>query len=131
MTAADVLIVEDDPVLVDVIERNLSARGITTRSAAGVAPAVAALEEACPSLILLDVDLPDGSGWEVLRALRRQGCPETRSIVITGLRPNQRLVRELECTAVLEKPFPIDALVRLVTTSLGSATRQASQPVAP
>jgi DNA-binding response OmpR family regulator len=92
---------------------------------------VTALEEGCPSLVLLDVDLPDGSGWEVLRALRRQGCQDTRSIVITGLRPNGHLVRELECAAVLEKPFPIETLVRLVVASLTHTGGEMARPVAP
>lgn len=128
MSEPEVLIVEDDPVLVDVIERNLAARGLGMRSAAGVAAALAALEEGCPSVVVLDVDLPDGSGWEVLRALRRRGCRDTQPIVITGLRPNQRLVRELDCVAVLEKPFPIGSLVRLVQAYMSAADRDVAAP---
>lgn len=117
MMSRDVLIVEDDPVLVHAISRNLAARGYTAESAMTVAEALATLNKPCPALLLLDIDLPDGSGWEVLRALRTSGCEATPVIVISALRPNPKLAKELRCAAVLEKPFPMESLLRLVTGS--------------
>jgi DNA-binding response OmpR family regulator len=119
--AINVLIVEDDPVLVHAISRNLSVRGYVTESAMTVADALSILNKPCPALLLLDIDLPDGSGWEVLRALRAAGCGDTRVIVMSALRPNPRLAGELRCMAVLEKPFPMESLLRLVHTSLDDA----------
>jgi DNA-binding response OmpR family regulator len=118
MAAGRVLIVEDDPALVHAIDRNLSVRGYVTQSVTGIGQALAALEEGPPDLMLLDIDLPDGSGWEVLRALRAAGPSRTQVIVISALRPNERLAKELRCVAVLEKPFPMDSLLRLITASL-------------
>jgi DNA-binding response OmpR family regulator len=118
MAARRILIVEDDPALVHAIERNLSVRGYETQSAASVAQALAALDDGPPDLLLLDIDLPDGSGWEVLRALRAAGPSKTAVIVISALRPNERLARELRCVGVLEKPFPMDSLLRLIGENL-------------
>ncbi|MDB5074129.1 MAG: response regulator [Chloroflexi bacterium] len=125
MAMAPVLIVEDDATLVDAISRNLSARGYPIRSAKTVAEAIAALQDVSPALLLLDVDLPDGSGWEVLRTLRAQGHHAVPVIVMSALRPNDRLATEYKCEGVLEKPFPMDSLLRLVTDSIG---RPASGP---
>jgi DNA-binding response OmpR family regulator len=114
-----VLVVEDDAALVHAVERNLAVRGYATRTAATVAEAITALGEECPSLLLLDIELPDGSGWEVLRALREGHCVNVPVIVISAMRPNTRLAQELRCVAVLEKPFPIESLMRLIGDQLG------------
>lgn len=127
-----ILVVEDDATLARSIERNLSVRGYRTRSAGTVARALEALDRECPALLLLDIDLPDGSGWEVLRKVRAGTCADSTVIVMSALRPNPRLARELRCVAVLEKPFPIESLLRLVAESLdhtdGEASREAHLP---
>jgi DNA-binding response OmpR family regulator len=125
----NILIVEDDPALVHAIDRNLSVRGYATQSATSVDQALAALDGGCPALLLLDIDLPDGSGWEVLRALRVAGCGDTPVIVVSALRPNPRLAKELRCVAVLEKPFPMESLLRLVHAHLGATDRSGSAGV--
>jgi DNA-binding response OmpR family regulator len=116
--ARSILVVEDDPTLTRAITRNLVARGYEVRTAASVAEAVAAVNVSRPALVLLDIDLPDGSGWEVLRELRARDGEHTSVIVMSALRPNPRLVAELECFGVLEKPFPMEALLRQVAESL-------------
>jgi DNA-binding response OmpR family regulator len=121
MMPKTILIVEDDAALVHAIDRNLAVRGYETDSTATVAEALEAQSRSCPDLLLLDIDLPDGSGWEVLRALRGGGCLDTPVVVMSALKPNPRLSHELRCEAVLEKPFPMEALLRLVHTLLGEA----------
>jgi two-component system KDP operon response regulator KdpE len=113
-----ILVVEDDPALVRAITRNLSARGYAARSATTVAEAMVALHDARPALLLLDIDLPDGSGWEVLRALRAAGHSDVPVVVMSALRPNPRLCDELRADGVLEKPFPMEVLLRQVATLL-------------
>jgi DNA-binding response OmpR family regulator len=123
-----VLVVEDDPTLARAIVRNLSARGYVTRSATTVADAIAAIAEVRPALVLLDIDLPDGSGWEVLRLVRSAGRTDIPVIVMSALRPNPRLCEDLRPTGVLEKPFPMEALLRQVARLLG---RSAAPVVTP
>ena len=117
--AGSVLVVEDDSTLARSIARNLTARGYNTRIATTVAEAVMAIEQACPALVVLDIDLPDGSGWEIVRDLRANGHGDVSAIVMSALRPNQRLAEELRVTGVLEKPFPIESLLRLVAQCCG------------
>jgi len=112
--AGSILLIEDDPTLARSIRRNLTARGYPTRGAMTVAEATAAIDQELPWLVVVDIDLPDGSGWEVLRSLRQDGHTDVRAIVMSALRPNARLAHELDAIGVLEKPFPIQSLLRLI-----------------
>ena len=123
--AVSILVVEDDATLARSLIRNLVARGYAARGATTVAAAAAALGECLPALVLLDIDLPDGSGWEVLRELRAARRAHVAVIVMSALRPNMRLVDELGCAGVLEKPFPIASLLRLVARYSGSSEEPA------
>jgi DNA-binding response OmpR family regulator len=119
MAAESILVVEDDPTLVHAITRNLTVRGYAARGATSVAAALAALQEERPDLIVLDIDLPDGSGWEVLRAQQANGGAPVPAIVMSALRPNPRLCTELKTVGELEKPFPMESLLRLISQCCG------------
>jgi DNA-binding response OmpR family regulator len=108
-----VLLVEDEPALRRVIARNLTSRGLDVAEAGTVAEALNTLDEETPDLILLDINLPDRSGWDVLRDLQRRriGVP---TIVVSAVRVSQSRLDEFQPIAYLPKPFPIDALLRLV-----------------
>jgi two-component system KDP operon response regulator KdpE len=126
-----VLVVEDDATLVHAIVRNLTARQYSTVSTGSVAEALAALEQVRPDVLLLDIDLPDGPGWDVLRTLRAQKGEPVTVIVMSALRPNLRLIQEFGCFGMLEKPFPMESLLRLVGESrdhLGGQTSHESIP---
>jgi|GEM_PF-1822200 CheY-like chemotaxis protein len=133
---ARVLLVEDDYLLRRVMTLNLVRRGHSVIEADSVASAdeayQASLALAAPfDLIVLDINLPDSTGWDVLRhlnappdtALPASGTAggETTDqrarppvIVMTAVHPSQRRLDEFHPTALLLKPFPIGALVRLV-----------------
>jgi len=113
----EVLIVEDDNLLASAIKRNLEVRGYGATIAAGADDANRLITPAFPNMVLLDIDLPDGLGWDVARRLRAVGN-DACVIVISGMRPNERLVTETGCRGFLEKPFPIEALIRQVEQAL-------------
>ncbi len=66
----EVLIVEDDLALLDVLERQLLEAGLRVRRATTGEQAIALTRVRPPSLIVLDVSLPRGDGFEVVEALR-------------------------------------------------------------
>jgi two-component system alkaline phosphatase synthesis response regulator PhoP len=68
--AAAVLLVEDEADLAFLIGRNLEQQGYAVTTCPTVAAARAALDRGAPDLLLLDVNLPDGTGFELLRGLR-------------------------------------------------------------
>jgi DNA-binding response OmpR family regulator len=115
-----VLLVEDEEVLRKVIARNLTSRGVEVYEAGTAADAVRAATTERPDLLLLDINLPDQTGWEVLRKLKRQGT-DVPTIIVSAVRVSQSRLEEFQPLAYLPKPFPIDALLRLV---VGDRTRE-------
>ncbi len=63
--------------------------------------------------MLLDINLPDHSGWDVMRELRRLGI-DVPTIVVSAVRVSQSRLEEFHPMAYLPKPFPLEALLRLV-----------------
>lgn len=119
-----ILLVEDDLPLQRTLTLNLARWGHSVAEADGVASgyrlALAACEARAPfDLIVLETHLPDGSGWDLLRLLRAQAPANEfwRSppvVVITPLPIASSRLAEFAPQAALLKPFPIDALLRLV-----------------
>jgi DNA-binding response OmpR family regulator len=110
---ARVLLVEDEALLRQVVARNLSSRGVKVREAGTAGEAIQAVSDDQPDLLLLDINLPDQTGWDVLRELKRRGT-QVPTIVISAVRVGQNRLDEFQPMAYLPKPFPIDALLRLV-----------------
>lgn len=67
----DVLVIEDDEPLLSVIERLLRRDGVVIRTATTGRLGLEAIGAQTPDLLVLDVDLPDGDGYEVVAELRR------------------------------------------------------------
>ncbi len=78
-----ILIVEDDPALVEVLTYNLSSQGFQPAVAGDGESAMVMVEEQQPDLVILDWMLPNLSGIEVCRRIRRR--PEGRSLPIIML----------------------------------------------
>jgi len=123
MPGARILLVEDDEVLCEVIERNLLAREHEVRTAVDAESALAQLRSALFDLILLDICLPDQTGWEVLRIAQHEGWlhpqeidgegPKLPVVVLSAVRVSPRRLAEFHPLAYLPKPFLIEALLRL------------------
>jgi DNA-binding response OmpR family regulator len=108
-----VLVVEDEAPLRRIVARNLTSRGVDVSEAGTAAEAVQNVEQARPDLLLLDINLPDKTGWDVLRELKRRGN-EVPVIVVSAVRVSQHRLDEFHPVAYLPKPFPIDSLLRLI-----------------
>jgi CheY-like chemotaxis protein len=68
--------------------------------------------------------MPDRSGWDVLRDLRRRQL-QIPIIVLSAVRVSQNRLDEFQPMAYLPKPFPIEALLRLVVGQVATpAVRQ-------
>ena len=109
-TPSDVLIVDDDPDLTKSVQRVLEAAGYTVRSARTGREALAAVAQKMPSVILLDMLMPDMDGWDCameLRALYGRSVPVV--IVTAAARAHDR-AEQLGIDHVLGKPFDLDDL---------------------
>jgi DNA-binding response OmpR family regulator len=108
-----VLLVEDDPSLGAILAKNLEARGYRVARAETLAQALAALATEAPGVMLLDVNLPDGSGWDVLRALEAAGR-HVPTVVLSAVQVSRARLGEFRPEACLPKPFPLEALLATV-----------------
>jgi DNA-binding response OmpR family regulator len=113
-----ILVVEDEATLRHLITRNLEARGRVVRVAETVAEALRQLSDWRPDLMLLDINLPDRSGWDVLRELRERGM-QVPTVIVSAVRVSPARLEEFRPVAYLPKPFPLDALLRLVDSEEG------------
>ncbi len=110
-----VLLVEDEPALRTIIARNLTQRGHRLISVDSVGDAITEMTTRLPEVVLLDINLPDGTGWEVLRWLR--AVKHTVAVIVySAVPPSQKRLAEFQPDAVLMKPFPMDSLVELIAT---------------
>jgi two-component system response regulator RegA len=78
-----VLVVDDDKVFCDRLARAMSSRGFAARTAGSVAEALAAIEAAAPAFAVIDLRLGDGSGLDVMRALKTRRS-DARGVILTG-----------------------------------------------
>jgi CheY-like chemotaxis protein len=121
-----VLLVDDGTVLRQAFARALTGRGYAVTEAGSHAEAMTALGagpgEPPFDLMVLDINLPDATGWDVLRDLRAAGR-DLPVIVMTGVTPRTERLREFRPDGVLQKPFPIDALYRLAERCLDREDR--------
>jgi DNA-binding response OmpR family regulator len=107
-----VLIVEDESSLADVMVRNLRARGFETRSVETAEEAILSMMEDWPEALVLDINLPDASGWEVLRRLSQKDRDQLHVVIISAAPISQIRVAEFKPAHTFVKPFPMEALVR-------------------
>jgi DNA-binding response OmpR family regulator len=110
-----VLLVEDEAALANVLARNLSARGHDVVVGPTAEDALLSMAERWPEVLILDVNLPDLTGWEILRRLSPDDRRNLYVIVISAAPIAQKRIQEFAPLRWLQKPFPIDALVRLLS----------------
>ena len=121
MPGAQILLIEDDDVLCDVVGRNLRARGHIVSVAPDMQSAIDYLRTKDFDLIILDINLPDQTGWDVLRVAQQKGYLHAHEengdklpvVVLSAVRVSPRRLAEFRPLAYLPKPFPMDALLRL------------------
>jgi DNA-binding response OmpR family regulator len=101
-----VLVVDDDPIVSDVVRRYLEQAGCAVRLAADGAAGLAAVDAERPDLVVLDLMMPGIDGLEVCRRLRDQQ-PTLPVIMLTALGEEVDRVLGLEVGAddYVSKPF--------------------------
>jgi len=105
---ADVLIVEDDPIIAIDFEDRLLGFGVTgVRSVGSVTQALSAIAERAPDFALLDVELIRETSFAVAERLVALKIP---FVFVTGYGAEERIPREFSGQPRLEKPCSSDAL---------------------
>jgi DNA-binding response OmpR family regulator len=107
-----ILLIEDDESLRRILARHLRAQGYRVDEAASSEAATKVLGEGLrPGLVLLDLNLPGDTGWDLLRgpALEAAGSPPVVITSATTVSPKR--LTEFGVAGYLPKPFPMDTLV--------------------
>ena len=114
----DLLIVEDDPTLGEGIRLALQAPELRPQLCRSLADAGELLSRRSFDLLILDINLPDGNGLDLLRALRRES--EVPVILLTANDLETDIVAGLELGAddYITKPFSLAVLRARVNTQL-------------
>ncbi len=123
--AKRILLVDDTTQILQTLEDVLATQGYDVQSCDLSADAWDLARESNPDLILLDVNMPGMTGWEVLEVLRL--APETRHIPVIVSSADYSALQERETflrakgIEVLYRPFDVDELWALVTRVIGPA----------
>ncbi len=117
----DVLVVDDDPAVVATVARLLEQEGLTVRRAATRQQALDAVAERLPDGLVVDIVLPDGSGYELVEHIRSRPDGEGPAIVMLSVRTGfLDRVEAIHCgaDAFFEKPVEWEAMLRRLQTLL-------------
>jgi CheY-like chemotaxis protein len=109
-----VLVVEDEPVIRDLLRAVLEDAGYAVREAADGAAALREARAAHPALVLLDLHLPRTDGWTFAAAYCWEPGPRAPIVVLTADVDAEAHAAALGAAGHLLKPFDLDELLALV-----------------
>ncbi len=107
-----VLVVDDEPAIVETIRSILEHEGFRVITAANGAEALRELERVLPALVLLDMQMPILDGQAFVQTVRERKL-RVPIVVMTAGTSAARWARELHVDAYLSKPFEVDGLVEM------------------
>ena len=116
---ASILVVDDVPNTVEVLQRNLTAEGYTVFTAPGVPEAIQITESTPIDLVITDLKMPKVSGIDLVRHVR-ENLKDTEVIMITGYPSIEGAVEAVKTGAeeYLPKPFTDEELLAAVQRAL-------------
>jgi len=129
MTAAQLLLVDDEDNLRSMLQAALRHNGFEVATASSGRDALAAMATSRPDVVVLDVMLPDLDGFDVCRRLRADGV-HTPVLFLTARDATEDKVRGLTLGGddYLVKPFSLDELVARVQALLRRSGTRATGP---
>jgi len=123
-----ILIVEDDESLRQIVARHLRAQGYQVTEASSAEGAAGAIDNGLrPGAVILDLNLPGDTGWDLLRgpALAVAGSPPV--IITSATTVSPKRLAEFACAGYLPKPFPLETLVATLERVLNAKEEDKAQ----
>jgi DNA-binding response OmpR family regulator len=111
-----ILVAEDEPILIRVIEMRLKRDGHEVRLAEDGQQALDCLEEGPPDLIITDIMMPYASGLEIIAAVRARSWPKVPVIILSAMGQEDVVLEAFQLGAddYITKPFsPNELSVRV------------------
>lgn len=131
MSSDKILIVDDEPDILELVSFNLKKEGFDVTSLSSGAQVVSEAEKDMPALIVLDLMLPEIQGLDVCRALRSNSKTKNIPIImLTAKGEESDIIAGLELGAddYITKPFSPKLLVARVRTVLRRASQKDTSP---
>jgi len=95
-----ILLVEDDPFLIDIYKNKLSKAGFEIDVAEEGETALRKIKEKKPDLVLLDIVLPGTDGWEILKKIRTEmGFKDLKVLILSNLSQKEEVEKGMELGA--------------------------------
>ena len=117
--AKKIMVVDDEPNIVNYLVTLFSDNGYETCSAANGTEALEVLKREKPDLITLDLDMPEDAGPMVYRKMtKEEAFQDIPIIVVSGLSAPHRAIKK--AAAVVNKPFDPERMVKLVKDILAN-----------
>jgi DNA-binding response OmpR family regulator len=113
-TTSRILVVDDEPQVVWMLQFSLEAEGYQTLSARDGRAALDEVREHHPSVVLLDIMMPVMDGWAFLEELQALPADERPRVIVVSARSSLRdraKAAELGADAFVAKPFNVDDLL--------------------
>jgi CheY-like chemotaxis protein len=126
-----VLVVDDDPDNVEVLEFLIADAGAIVRTAPNAKEALAVLSDCAPNVLLLDISMPGMDGVDLLSAIRRQPAFENvPAVAVSALSNSADKERAFSVgfSAYITKPYDAPALVELVEWLASPSNRRSKAP---
>jgi CheY-like chemotaxis protein len=122
-----VLVVDDDPDILEALSEILEAEGFEIRRARNGKEALERLEPEPPNLILLDLMMPVMDGWEFAQRMRqRPAVADVPIIVLSADRNVGSKAADIGAVGHLAKPFELNDLLDMVRRSLNPSAASTS-----
>ena len=122
MNESPILIVDDDPSILETVTEILTFEGYPVETAVNGADALDVLERAQPWLVLLDMRMPVLDGWGFARALRDRGV-SLPILVMTAARDARHWAEEIGAAGYLAKPFELLDLLNAIERLKGDGAQ--------
>jgi DNA-binding response OmpR family regulator len=110
----DILVIDDEPAIVEFIHEALTDEGYVVRTALTSADARATIAERHPDLVLLDVHMPGKPGDVLARDLKNDGLAHVPIIIMTADAQKAKSLAMEDIDYCLAKPFNLDELIECV-----------------
>ena len=132
-TATDfLLIVEDDPDILRLLDTTLTFRGYRVITARNGREGLEAMQRTCPAIVIADIMMPQLDGFGLVHRMRLN--PQTRNIPVVFItatyvaREDRDFALSIGGTRFVEKPIDLDRFLRMIAEILDQRLPEAAQP---
>jgi two-component system response regulator PilR (NtrC family) len=114
-----ILVVDDEPGITGMLSIVFEAEGYAVKTAGSCAEGLRLIDELSPDLVLTDLRMPDGTGFDILRKTREANA-ETPVVMITAYSSTKTAIEALKAGAYdyVSKPFDVEELKHVVGKAL-------------